>query len=499
MAKNIQGTQHRGEDNRKFYKVVKDLNRESSLSVKQGDVIELLREGTEAWFLGKNSATGNEGWVCWEDVKLHITESWYRGNISKAEGIKLLSGKKVKKGTFIVRDSETQKDGYTIVQKISGKDEELDIVNIRVIPVVKENGSVYYYRETQLHFPTLQSLIKHYSEKLSRGGSTCLLNGTIPASSAETTPIPRAGTTPPTTTEATPAASTETSSTTGKKTRKKKKDKWEIDPNTIVTDDHIGSGSFGEVHKGIWEGSTVVAFKKLKQESTKSSPEEFLKEMDTLKMLDDHPNLVKLYGVCSKKLPYLIVMEYVDLGSLVSYLRNEGRNQPLEDLLDYAVQVANGMAYLEEKNIVHRDLACRNILISSKSDIKICDFGLSRCIKDEIYASTTGKCATRWAAPESLLRAEFSTKSDVWSFGIVLTELVTHGAKPYKAIQHDDDIQGHLMNGYRIPQSELRDCPDDWYRLMLECWRMEPDDRPTFENLHGKLSEISTDFDSTFF
>ena len=160
-------------------------------------------------------------------------------------------------------------------------------------------------------------------------------------------------------------------------------------------------------------------------------PRDFLAEAQIMKKLR-HPKLIQLYAVCTLEEPIYIITELMKNGSLLEYLQGKGRTLKMPQLIDMAAQIASGMAYLESQNYIHRDLAARNVLVGDNNIVKIADFGLARLIKEDEYEARVGaRFPIKWTAPEAANYSKFSIKSDVWSFGILLTELVTYGRIPY--------------------------------------------------------------------
>ena len=214
------------------------------------------------------------------------------------------------------------------------------------------------------------------------------------------------------------------------------------------------------------------------------SPSEFLQEA-ALMMRLRHPNVILLHAVCTHKEPIYIVMELMKHGSLLEYLRGDGRSLKLPQLVDMSAQVATGMAYLEDQNYIHRDLAARNILVGEHLVCKIADFRLAHVIDEDIYEAQPGeKFRIKWTAPEAAMYNRFSIKSDVWSFGVMLYEIITYGRFPYPG-----QILEALLEGYCIPRP--MGCPDKLYDIMMDCWHEEPANRPTFEMLQWQLEELS--------
>ena len=261
----------------------------------------------------------------------------------------------------------------------------------------------------------------------------------------------------------------------------------EIDRKSIRFVKKLGAGQFGEVWMGVWNGTTEVAVKTLKPGTMDAC--EFLEEAALMKRLK-HPKVVQLYAVCTQEEPIYIITELMKHGSLLEYLRGDGRSLKLPQLIDVGTQVAAGMAYLEEKNYIHRDLAAKNILVSENLICKVADFGLVRVINGVIYeASTEAKYPIRWTAPEAAMHNRFTIKSDVWSFGILLYELITYGRFPYFGM-NDAQVLDALQTGYRMPCP--MGCPEHLYWIMRDCWKDDAASRPTFQVLQYEMEVYFT-------
>ncbi len=256
----------------------------------------------------------------------------------------------------------------------------------------------------------------------------------------------------------------------------------EINRRQIRLNKKLGAGQFCEVWEGVWNGTTSVAVKTLKT-APFVSPAEFLLEAALMKKLR-HPNLVQVYTVCTREDPIYVVTELMKGGSLLDHLREEGRSLKQSQLIDMCAQIAEGMAYLESQNYIHLSLAAKNILVTENMICKVADFGLARLIiEDDFYHGI--RFPLKWTAPEAAMFNRFSIKCDVWSFGIVLYEVITYGRSPYPGIVFRMD---DIAKGYRMPCP--KDCPEKLYKIMLECWMEEPSGRPSFETLQWQLGEF---------
>ncbi|XP_009983656.1 PREDICTED: proto-oncogene tyrosine-protein kinase Src, partial [Tauraco erythrolophus] len=250
------------------------------------------------------------------------------------------------------------------------------------------------------------------------------------------------------------------------------KDAWEIPRESLRLEVKLGQR---------------VAIKTLKPGTM--SPEAFLQEAQVMKKLR-HEKLVQLYAVVSEE-PIYIVTEYMSKGSLLDFLKGEmGKYLRLPQLVDMAAQIASGMAYVERMNYVHRDLRAANILVGENLVCKVADFGLARLIEDNEYTARQGaKFPIKWTAPEAALYGRFTIKSDVWSFGILLTELTTKGRVPYPGMVNRE-VLDQVERGYRMPCPP--ECPESLHDLMCQCWRKDPEERPTFEYLQAFLEDYFT-------
>uniref|UniRef100_A0A671VYM5 Tyrosine-protein kinase n=1 Tax=Sparus aurata TaxID=8175 RepID=A0A671VYM5_SPAAU len=264
--------------------------------------------------------------------------------------------------------------------------------------------------------------------------------------------------------------------------------KWILNHEDVVLGELLGKGNFGEVFKGtLQRDRTPVAVKTCKEDLPPELKIRFLSEARILKQYD-HPNIVKLIGVCTQRQPIYIVMELVPGGDFLSFLRKKKDELKTKQLVRFSVDAAAGMAYLESKNCIHRDLAARNCLVGEGSVLKISDFGMSRQEDDGIYSSSGLKqIPIKWTAPEALNYGRYSSESDVWSYGILLWETFSLGVCPYPGMTNQQ-AREQVEKGYRMACPQR--CPDDVYKVMQRCWQYNPEDRPKFSELQRDLAAI---------
>ncbi|XP_053314630.1 tyrosine-protein kinase Blk [Spea bombifrons] len=419
------------------------------LQLHRGEKLELLSDWKEGWCMAKSSVSGKEGYVHKDYVSSPVNtdvDKFFFKSISRKDAERQLLAPGNKPGTFLIRESETSQGTFSL----SVRDNEPnhgDVIKHYKIRTMDNGG---FYISPALTFPSLKELVRHYSHKADglchKLEQPCKLQGQS----------------------------------------RWQEDEWEIPRDSVKLVKRLGAGQFGEVWMGYYKNNAKVAIKTLKEGSM--SPVAFLEEANLMKTLQ-HDKLVQLLAVVTKE-PIYIVTEYMAKGSLLDFLQtDEGRNLRFHKLVDMAAQVAEGMAYIEKKNYIHRDLRAANVLVSDIMCCKIGDFGLARIIETEYTAQEGTKFPIKWTAPEAINFGVFTIKSDVWSFGILLTEIITYGRIPYPGMTNPEVIR-NLDQGYRMPCPE--NCTPELYELMLKCWRQRFEDRPTFEYLQSVLEDFST-------
>ncbi|XP_043222345.1 fibroblast growth factor receptor 2-like isoform X1 [Amphibalanus amphitrite] len=284
---------------------------------------------------------------------------------------------------------------------------------------------------------------------------------------------------------------------------------WEIPRARLQLGKQLGEGAFGRVVRGALDGSAkpnssvTVAVKMLKEGHTDAELMDLVSEMEVMKMIGRHVNIINLIGTCTQDGPLLVIVEFAPHGNLRSYLRERRHTTGYErafdhetptvrELTSFAYQVARGMEYLAAKKCIHRDLAARNILVGENKTLKIADFGLARDIQNNEYYRkvTDGRLPVKWMAPEALFERLYTTQSDVWSFGILLWEIFSMGGMPYPSIPNVEKLFSLLREGYRMERPP--GCPQKLDDIMRQCWEYYPNLRPTFTELVEKLGTLLT-------
>uniref|UniRef100_A0A8C6PG62 receptor protein-tyrosine kinase n=1 Tax=Nothobranchius furzeri TaxID=105023 RepID=A0A8C6PG62_NOTFU len=267
----------------------------------------------------------------------------------------------------------------------------------------------------------------------------------------------------------------------------------EIDVSFISIERIIGAGEFGEVCCGPLrlpgKREIQVAIKTLKAGYTEQQRRDFLWEASIMGQFN-HPNIIRLEGVVTKSKPVMIITEYMENGSLDTFLKKNDGQFTVIQLVGMLRGIASGMRYLSDMGYVHRDLAARNILVNSNLVCKVSDFGLSRVLEDDAEAAYTtrgGKIPIRWTAPEAIAYRKFTSASDVWSYGIVMWEVMSYGERPYWEMSNQDVIKA-VEENYRLPGP--MDCPEALYHLMMDCWQRERTNRPKFDEIVCLLDKL---------
>jgi len=257
---------------------------------------------------------------------------------------------------------------------------------------------------------------------------------------------------------------------------------WEIPFTDLVIEKEIGRGNFGQVFKGKWRGGDVAA-KKLVSSLNEEQLNDFRGEIAIMCTLRPHPSLVQFFGASTKPgQPLCIVTEFLEGGSLLSYLQNQGQQMTPDEMIKFAKGIAAGMVHLISEKVIHRDLAARNILLTSTNSPKVSDFGMSRfgANEDNVGSTQTTVGPLRWMSPESIADGEYSEKTDIWSYGVTLYEIVSRGQAPYA--QFKDPVQvAHKVAMGKLKLTAPNDSPPILAEIMQSCLLLEPESRPTFK------------------
>nr|XP_023684328.1 tyrosine-protein kinase Lyn-like isoform X1 [Paramormyrops kingsleyae]XP_023684329.1 tyrosine-protein kinase Lyn-like isoform X1 [Paramormyrops kingsleyae] len=421
------------------------------LGFKKGEKLRVLEEKGE-WWRAKSLTSRKEGFIPSNyvaEANTMETEEWFFKDITRKDAERQLLAPANKAGSYLLRESETSKGSYSL----SIRDVDLqgaDSVKHYKIRTLDSGG---FYISPKITFPDIGSMISHYHKQAD--GLCRKLEKPCVKPKAQ---MPW------------------------------DKDAWEISKESIKMVKKLGAGQFGEVWMAYYNNSTKVAVKTLKPGTM--SPEAFLEEANLMKTLQ-HERLVRLYAVVTKIEPIYIITEFMAHGSLLDFLKSEpGAKVLLPKLIDFSAQIAEGMAYIEKKNYIHRDLRAANVLVSESLLCKIADFGLARVIEDDQYTAREGaKFPIKWTAPEAINYGSFTIKSDMWSFGVLLYEIITYGKMPYPGMSNAE-VMTSVQRGYRMPKPE--NCPSELYEIMNTCWKNKPEDRPTFDYIQSVLDDFYT-------
>ncbi|XP_077122541.1 tyrosine-protein kinase ITK/TSK [Ranitomeya variabilis] len=381
-----------------------------------------------------------------------LTYEWYNRNISRNQAEKLLIDKG-KEGSFMVRDSR-QPGMYTVSIFTKSLGDGIHTVKHYHIRETSDSPPRYYLAE-KIVFSNIPELI-HYHQH-NGGGLVTRLRHPV-CCWKETTPI----------------------------TAGLSYGKWEIDPTHLTFVQEIGSGQFGVVKLASWQGTRKVAVKMIREGMM--SEEDFVEEAQVL-MKISHPKLVQLLGVSTQQVPIVLVFEFMEHGSLNDFLRRNRGTLTRSTALGMCQDVCEGMEYLEASNFIHRDLAARNCLVGESFVVKVSDFGMTRFVLDDQYTSSSGtKFPVKWSAPEVFRYGRYSSKSDVWSYGVLVWEVFSEGKTPFEHLSNADAVE-EISNGLRLFKPKM--ASEKFYQFMNSCWLENPEHRPSFCRLMKEITDIA--------
>ncbi|XP_017777355.1 PREDICTED: tyrosine-protein kinase Fer isoform X2 [Nicrophorus vespilloides] len=391
----------------------------------------------------RNSSTQSEGAdpVSLSINKPLVDEEWFHGVLPREEVVRLLT----QDGDFLVRETTRNDECQTVLSVCWGGHKHF------IVQTTNEG----HYRFEGPAFPSIRELILYQFNSASpvTGRSGAVLYK----------PIPR--------------------------------ERWELNNDDVVLLDKIGRGNFGDVYKAqLKSSSQEVAVKTCRVTLPDDHKKKFLQEGRILKQYD-HPNIVKLIGICVQKQPIMIVMELVPGGSLLTFLRKKSSALTDGQLMNMCLDAAAGMRYLESKNCIHRDLAARNCLVGYRNTVKISDFGMSREEEEYIVSDGMKQIPIKWTAPEALNFGKYTSLCDVWSYGILCWEIFSRGGTPYSGLSNSK-AREKIDSGYRMPAPE--NTPDEMYRLMLRCWDYQPENRPNFEQIYTVVDTLCAAYRVSF-
>ncbi|XDV46742.1 hypothetical protein PO909_014567 [Leuciscus waleckii] len=425
--------------------------RESSdLTLHHGETYIILHKQDQLWWRAKDK-DGNKGFI----PSNYVTETgtieandWYCKNVNRAEAEHLLR-QEGKDGGFVVRSS-TQPSGYTVsvYTQSSGKGE------VRHYQIKQTDTAQFYLAENHV-FSSVPELINYH--KYNAAGLVARLRY----------PIGPKG-------QCLPATAGFSS------------DKWEINPSELTFMKELGCGQFGVVRLGKWRAQHKVAIKTVNEGAM--SEDDFIEEAKIMTRLC-HPKLVQLYGVCVSQRPICIVTEFMENGCLLHFLRQHSKTLGRVQMLFMCQDVCEGMEYLEQNNFIHRDLAARNCLVNERNVVKVCDFGMTRYVLDNQYTSSMGsRFPVKWSPPEVLHFNKYSSKSDVWSFGVLVWEVFSEGRSPFENRSNVEVVEEVTQGGrlYRPHRAS-----GNIYNIMYRCWHERPHGRPCFSELLQDIRQIT--------
>uniref|UniRef100_A0A8P4KP00 Tyrosine-protein kinase n=1 Tax=Dicentrarchus labrax TaxID=13489 RepID=A0A8P4KP00_DICLA len=406
------------------------------LSLAKGDEYVILEKCDINWYRARNKY-GEEGYI----PSNYVTEK-KSGNLVQFD----------KEGAFVVRDSSTA-GAYTVsLYAKSAAGEGGAVIKHYHIKETQGLSKQFYLAEKHL-FSSIPDLIEYH--KHNAAGLVARLRY----------PVGKQDKSAPTTAGFS-------------------YEKWEINPSDLTFMKELGSGQFGLVRLGKWRAQHKVAIKAIREGAMYE--EDFIEEAKVMMKLS-HPKLVQLYGVCSQHKPIYIVTEFMEHGCMLNFLRQRRGSFSLGSLLSICLDVCEGMEHLEANGFIHRDLAARNCLVNDSLVVKVSDFGMARYVLDDQYTSSSGaKFPVKWSPPEVFNFCKYSSKSDVWSYGVLMWEVFTEGRMPFEQNQNHEVVT-LVTKGHRLYRPKL--ATPTIYDIMQLCWHERPEERPSFSQLCLMISD----------
>ncbi|XP_046771551.1 tyrosine-protein kinase Tec isoform X3 [Gallus gallus] len=426
------------------------------LRLDKGEEYTVIEKNDIHWWKARDKH-GHEGYIPSNYVTGKKSNNldqyeWYSRNLNRSKAEQLLRNED-KEGGFVVRDS-SQPGLYTVSLYTKFGGEGSSGIRHYHIKETVTSPKQYYLAEKHL-FNSIPEIIEYHKHNAA-GLVTRLRYPVTPKKTAAPT------------------------------TAGFSYEKWEINPSELTFMRELGSGLFGVVRLGKWRAQYKVAIKAIREGAMYE--EDFIEEAKVMMKLT-HPKLVQLYGVCTQQRPIYIVTEFMEHGCLLNYLRQKRGVLSKDVLLTMCQDVCEGMEYLERNSFIHRDLAARNCLVNDLGVVKVSDFGMTRYVLDDQYTSSSGaKFPVKWCPPEVFNYSRFSSKSDVWSFGVLMWEVFTEGKMPFEK-SSNYDVVTMVSQGHRLYRPKLA-CKQV-YEVMMMCWQEKPEGRPTFEDLLHIIIDIA--------
>jgi len=419
------------------------------LSLTKDSVYTILEYYQAHWWKARD-AMGNEGFIPSNYVRRDVGlegQKWFHGDLSRQETEEVLKAE-WKDGVFLVKNS-SRPGMYTLSLSFQGAVKHYHI---------KLTEDKKYFVSQRHSFDTIIELVEYHK----RNCAGLITRLRVPYTNQGNGP-------------STPALG---------------HDIFEIVRSEITFGRQLGSGQFGTVYEGVWKGNQRIAIKTMKPGSMED--DDFIEEAKSMSNFY-HKNLVRLFGVCSLIKPLCIVTEYMCNGSLLEYLRNNRMLLSQTNmLLSMVFQVICAMQYLENISFIHRDLAARNCLVGERNLVKVADFGLARHVLDDEYTASEGtKFPIKWAAPEVIEFTRFSSKSDVWAYGILCWEVFSGGKSPYPG-RNNAQVATDVISGYRMDRPAS--CPIEVFDIVSRCWEMSQESRPSFKELYSEFELLVEDY-----